>query len=102
MKAWQKGATLGGLWGLFCVLLTYGMSAVKFTSAFPSIFDEDIIFFFPAFIPMEISRAFGIDRLSYLFLFFGILSGALIGLIIGVAVEKLIKKTGLLISKSEV
>jgi len=83
MKAWKKGAVIGGLWGLISVLKNPG-SAVYYT------FYEKIAFF-PYYFEMTVIYGSPLGIINYappIALLFVILEGALIGSIIGLTIEK--------------
>jgi ribose/xylose/arabinose/galactoside ABC-type transport system permease subunit len=86
MRAWKKGAVIGGLWGLVSVLQAFYDSD---DPIFYTLFEK--IAFFPFYFEMTTIYRSPLGIINYappVALLFVILIGALIGSIIGYAIDK--------------
>ena len=108
MKAWKKGAVIGGIWGLVSFLIWLGLIASEFAHSPPKKETEYafIILFFPGFLGMYLADKlsgiiFSIDELTqgknlatywkikiFSFIIIPVISGSFIGGMVNHLYEK--------------
>ncbi|MHA2219705.1 MAG: hypothetical protein ACXACY_27675 [Candidatus Hodarchaeales archaeon] len=93
MKSWQKGAVIGGIWGIISIfgitLSAFNWAITRHSKSLVSLALNTKIVFAPAYITLRLLETDPIpDLLGIIFISLPILIGALIGSIIGLAIEK--------------